>query len=688
MHNFTNSLINETSPYLLQHAHNPVNWFAWGNNAFNEATSHNKPVLVSIGYSACHWCHVMERESFENEATARYMNEHFVNIKIDREERPDIDHIYMDAVQAMTGSGGWPLNVFLLPDGRPFFGGTYFPPARVHNRASWLETLQSVNTAFTQRRTELEGQAGMLTEHIKTSGMVGLVSNSQSGVDPSTELMDTIAKNLLSNADTDWGGFGGPPKFPQTFSITFLLRHFYFTGNEAAKQQALLSVDKMIYGGIYDQLGGGFARYSTDEKWLAPHFEKMLYDNALLVSTLCEAYQLTGNQLYAQTIRQTLHFILREMTSDEGGFYCALDADSEGVEGKFYTWSRQQVEEVLGYDADLYCRYYNIVDQGNWEHTNILWVPSPPETFVGSQLEGDDHKQKMARFTTYLQSCNEKLFAHRAKRIRPGLDDKILLSWNALMNTAFCNAYAALGDPLYLSTALINIGFIENKFFNSNTQNWYHTFKNNEARHPAFLEDLAFLTQSYIQLQEVTGNAQFLFKAREITGILISQFKADDDPYFYFTSKNQSDVIIRKKEVYDGAIPSGNSVMACNLLYLANIFNQPEWHQMANVMLAGIRQTVAKYPTSFGKWAAVLQGLVQPIAEIAVVGKLAHSQLPGLLQLYIPNKVLQASTGADDRFPLLANKPVVNNVQFYLCRQYMCLQPVATLSELSGLLKK
>ncbi len=368
-----NRLVRETSPYLLQHSHNPVDWYPWGEEALEAARSQDKPMLVSIGYSACHWCHVMERESFEDAATARFMNEHFINIKIDREERPDLDHIYMEAVQAMTGSGGWPLNVFLTPAAKPFYGGTYFPPRPIHNRNSWLEVLAGVSNAFADRRAEVEQQADNLTRHVATAGSFGIGVErvaADSAFQP--EVLRQIRDQLLANADKIAGGFGGAPKFPQTFSIRYLLYDFYFTRNQASLDQACLSLDKMICGGIYDQLGGGFARYSTDDQWLVPHFEKMLYDNALLVITLCEAYQLTKKPLYRMAIEQTIDFVERELAHEQGGYYSALDADSEGIEGKYYVWESGEIEAVLGEDAEIFSSYYGVTAEGNWEGKNIL----------------------------------------------------------------------------------------------------------------------------------------------------------------------------------------------------------------------------------------------------------------------------------------------------------------------------
>ncbi|MDE3145003.1 MAG: thioredoxin domain-containing protein, partial [Bacteroidota bacterium] len=371
---YSNKLIHETSPYLLQHAHNPVEWYPWGEEALQKAKAENKPILVSIGYAACHWCHVMERESFEDESTAELMNTYFINIKIDREERPDLDHIYMDAVQSMTGSGGWPLNVFLTSECKPFFGGTYFPPVEAFNRKSWKEILMLVQNAYQEKSNEIKSQADKLTEHLIIANSFGLDKQTASGSDAvfAKENVEIIAANILAQADKEWGGFGNAPKFPQTFSIQFLLRHYHFTKDKNALHQALLSLDKMVAGGMYDQIGGGFSRYSTDIKWFAPHFEKMLYDNALLIGVLSEAYQLTKKELYGATIHQTMQFIEREMLSEENGFYSALDADSEGAEGKFYTWTWKELE-ATGIETTSVAEYFHCSPEGNWEHgRNIL----------------------------------------------------------------------------------------------------------------------------------------------------------------------------------------------------------------------------------------------------------------------------------------------------------------------------
>jgi hypothetical protein len=678
-HSFTNRLIQETSPYLLQHAHNPVDWYPWGEEALAKAKAEQKPILVSIGYAACHWCHVMERESFENEATATLMNEHYINIKIDREERPDLDHIYMDAVQAMTGSGGWPLNVFLTPDAKPFFGGTYFPPVKAYNRQSWTDVLLGIHQAWKERQTEIVSQAENLTAHIFKSNQFAL---SNAGADSlfTNESLELIATNMLKQADTVWGGFGNAPKFPQTFSIQFLLRHYHFTKDEAALQQALLSLDKMIYGGIYDQLGGGFARYSTDKEWLAPHFEKMLYDNALLISVMAEAFQLTKLPLYKATIEQTIAFLEREMLDANGGFYCALDADSEGVEGKFYTWSKAEIEEILGVDAAIFCDYYDVSASGNWEHTNILWVQQPLAEFAIKKGVTE------ADLTGLLKVCADKLLAERDKRIRPQTDDKILLGWNALIITAICKAYAAIGNERFKELAVNTIAFLEEKFFNQERQEWHHTYKNEAAKYPAFLDDYAYLIQAYIHLQEITGDANYIHKAIDLTTYVVHHFSTEDYSFFYYTHQQQTDVIVRKKEVYDGATPSGNAVMALNLYYLGLIWDNSEWTKRAISMISATGNGAIKYPTSFGVWAALLQILAVGLQEIAIVGKNYANVTNAVLGLYIPNKIVQSSENENPSMPLLAGKVAQEETAIYICKNYRCSQPVYSIEALKALL--
>ncbi|MDH7463759.1 thioredoxin domain-containing protein [Chitinophagaceae bacterium 26-R-25] len=660
-----NHLATETSPYLLQHAYNPVEWFPWSDEALQKAKEENKPILVSIGYSACHWCHVMEKESFENEETAAIMNEYFVNIKIDREERPDIDQVYMDAVQAMTGSGGWPLNVFLTPDGKPFYGGTYYPPQQHYNRPSWTDVLHGVANAWHNKRQEVLQQAENLTGYIEQSNTFG---HDQAEQNFTHERAATIFTNIMKQADTLEGGFGKAPKFPQTFSIQYLLKYYHFYKDEAALKQALLSLDKMIYGGIYDQLGGGFARYSTDAEWLAPHFEKMLYDNALLLITMAEAYQLTKNELYIETIDHTMAFITRELLSPENGFYAALDADSEGEEGKFYVWSKKEVEEVLGADADLFCKFYDITETGNWEHTNILRIKTSVDDF------SQKHKIDLPVLKEKLKEGRAQLLNAREKRVRPGLDDKILLNWNALMNTACCKIYAATGKEEYKELALKNVNFLLQAFLQD--ENLFHTYKNGHAKIPAFLDDYAYLIQALINLQEITGDTSYLIKAKELTAHVLDNFSEAETGLFYFTGSQQKDIIVRKKEIYDAALPSGNAVMISNLYYLAVVFDVQLWHERCNKALGTLVKMCENYPTSFGVWCDLILEVIRGTREIVVTGEVVDEVRKEILATFIPYKVFQSASQENNLFPLLSGKSVTSQPLIFHCKNYSCSEPV------------
>ncbi len=672
-----NRLARETSPYLLQHAHNPVDWYPWGEEALQKAKTEGKPILVSIGYAACHWCHVMERESFEDQQVAELMNTEFVNIKIDREERPDLDHIYMDAVQAIAGQGGWPLNVFLTPDLKPFYGGTYFPPQRAFNRSSWTEVLLAISDAFKNRRTEIESQANNLTEHLNTANNFGITSGDTDGVD--IAFADAAFHSIMKSADQQEGGFGNAPKFPQSFTIRFLLHHHYYTGQQHALDQAMLSLNKMAMGGIYDQLGGGFARYSTDAEWLAPHFEKMLYDNALLIVTYSEAYQLTANEYFREIVYDTLSFIEREMLSLENGFYSALDADSEGVEGKYYVWSKDEIDAALGVDAAVFSDLFDVTQDGNWEHSNILRLITSYREFAARQ--GMDEQELIIK----VRDWKNKLMALRDGRIRPLLDDKVLLGWNALMNSAYTRAYAAFGDERFLEMAMRNMSFLLNTFITSEGN--FHTYKEGVAKYPAFLDDLAFLVQALIDLHEVSGELEYLYRAKQLTEQIIEEFSEADSGYFYFTARGQSDVIVRKKEIYDGAVPSGNSTMAQNLYQLGMLFDKRNWIDRSHKMLASLANVVKKYPTSFGLWATFGQALAFGIPEIAIVGELNREMRKELLRTFIPMKVLQSSLDENSEFPLLAGKPATGETRIYLCRNYACSRPVTQAEEVIEQLK-
>jgi uncharacterized protein YyaL (SSP411 family) len=667
-----NRLSRETSPYLLQHAHNPVDWYPWGDEALQKARTEDKPILVSIGYAACHWCHVMERESFEDEGTAGFMNQHFINIKIDREERPDLDHIYMEAVQAITGSGGWPLNVFLTPEGKPFYGGTYFPPRAVYNRPSWRDVLKAITDSFREKRQEIEQQAQQLTSHVATTGSFGAGKGAPSpgaGVFHKDTLRQ-VYDSLMGMADKQDGGFGAAPKFPQTFSIQFLLHYYYFTREEAALEQACLSLEKMIRGGIYDQLGGGFARYSTDGKWLVPHFEKMLYDNALLVIVLSEAYQLTHKEVYRDTIRQTMDFVRRELSDGGGAFYSALDADSEGEEGRYYVWDKAEIDAVLGEDAPVFNHFYGVTAEGNWEGRNILTRP-------GELLSPEQR----------LESARIRLLEHRGRRVRPALDDKILLGWNALMNIACCKAYGALGDEQYREWAVQNMDFIFQHLKGKDLYFFYHSYKAGQAKFPAFLDDYAGLAAALLQLQEITGEVSYLIKAKEIVEFTLRNFSDEETGLFFFTHRDQQDLIVRKKEIYDGATPSGNGLMAFNLAYIGIIFNEEGWRERAVRMAAGLHRPVTLYPGSFGIWATLFQALTYIIPEIVLTGRQPEEARAALLQQFIPYRVFQSASVINTQFPLLSDKPVEDFPLMFLCKNYTCQLPVNELTAFIRLLE-
>ena len=687
-----NHLINETSPYLLQHAHNPVNWYAWKPEAFERAISENKPIIVSIGYSTCHWCHVMERESFENQDIADIMNENFICIKVDREERPDVDQIYMEACQIISGSGGWPLNCFLLPDGRPFFAGTYYPPQSVYGRPSWTQVLHNLSNAFKLKRDVVEQQANQLTDIIRNSDK-NFVKNTKGGhllkMDDetasvfNTAYLQNVFYALRERFDRVEGGFGGAPKFPSTMSIQFLMDYYFYTKNEEALAHAELSLMKMIQGGIYDQLGGGFARYATDREWLIPHFEKMLYDNALLITTLSDAYKLTKKDIYSETIEETLSFIQREMMAPEGGFYSAYDADSEGVEGKFYVWDKEEIESILGSEASLFCAFYDVTEEGNWEEKNILWRQRNYEIFA------KENGLEVSFLKDTLRKSRKKLFEIREKRIKPGLDDKILLSWNTLMISAFARAYEALGTEGYHKVAVESLDFIFKNFKQSEGIGLYHTYKNGQAQYAGFLEDYAFLIEALIDVYGITFDKQYIEKAKQYADFTIENFFDESTNLFYFTSAKQKDILLRKKDLYDSATPSGNATMVRNLQRLGHFFDDKNYKSLNVNMLMSVEKALERYPSSLSKWAGSALALVFPPYEIAVVGMDAHSKSKDINMLFLPNKILMSSVEEDTAFPLLdgrSSDTEGGESLIYVCQNYACKIPVKTIEEMVKIL--
>jgi uncharacterized protein YyaL (SSP411 family) len=613
----------------------------------------------------------MEKESFEDETTASIMNQHFICIKIDREERPDLDHFFMDALQAISGNGGWPLNMFLTTDAKPFYGGTYFPPIRVHNRPSWKEVLTQIHQAFQSRRKEIEEQAENLLSYLSKSNQATSFENtiytgtSLFSMDQCQQAFGTI----MGISDKVYGGFGKAPKFPQTFTIQYLLRYHHFTGDKEAIQQAELSLKSMMRGGIYDQIGGGFCRYSTDTTWLAPHFEKMTYDNALLLVCLSEAYQLNKDPEYKKVAVQTIDFMKREMMSVDFGFYAALDADSEGEEGKYYTWAKKEFEEVLKDDTPVMANWFDITEEGNWEGVNI------PRTNEGieewAKVQGLDIKTADKK----IQNSINLLLAERQKRIRPGTDDKIILGWNALFNHALVKAALAFEEPQWLDIAEQNMKFLLKVFQDREEDQWLHTYKNGIARYSAFLDDLSYLVQALITLFEPTGNLLYLEKARTILRYIQANYIDENGTFFYYTPSFQKDVLVRKKDIYDGAMPSSNALMAWNLYKAGILLGEDGWKRQSAQMLLTVTEGVIKYPNSFGVWANLMLEMTQGTHEILVLGPEAHEKGTKLLTHYIPNKVVMLATEIDDQYPLMQQKSLTANTLFYVCRDYTCQLP-------------
>ncbi|MEO6759494.1 MAG: thioredoxin domain-containing protein, partial [Saprospiraceae bacterium] len=682
-----NHLQHETSPYLLQHAHNPVNWYAWKPEAFERARLEDKPILVSIGYSTCHWCHVMERESFENEAVAALMNQYFVCIKVDREERPDVDAIYMEACQILTGAGGWPLNCFLTPDGKPFYAGTYDPPKAAFNRPGWPQLLEHLANIWATQRDVAFEQSEKLLDHIRRNDnvFVGQLTDDPDQKAAKTDLFKTgsgspseaIFYQMREKFDRAEGGFGGAPKFPSSMAIQYLLNYHHFTGNSEALDQALLSLDKMIQGGIYDQLGGGFARYATDREWLAPHFEKMLYDNALLVSALSAAYQLTGKELYRETVAETLAFIQREMTHPEGGIYSAYDADSEGEEGKFYVWDKQEIEAVLGGNAALFGEFYDVSEEGNWEGKNILRRLQTYEEFALKRgLDVETLKQQ-------LKTDRDKLFAVRAKRIWPGLDDKVILGWNALMVSAYAAAFNAFGEEEYRAVAQRIVEFLlKNLGVEAETPDQpllRHTWKAGQTQYNAFLDDYTFFSAALVDVYQITFDVRYLHLAGKYTAYVLSYFPDPETDLFFLTDAFQTDLVLRKKDLYDNATPSGNSTLVHNLQRLGILLDRREWREKALQMLGTMQETVGRYPLSFERWALAMLYAAYPYHEIAVVGANAIEKARTLQRDFLPNRVVAATVDATAELPLLAQKTGAADALIYVCRDFACQRPVVSL---------
>ncbi|CAN5490545.1 thioredoxin domain-containing protein [soil metagenome] len=677
-----NRLAAEASPYLQQHAHNPVDWYPWGDEAFKKAREEDKPVLLSVGYSACHWCHVMAHESFEDEATAKRMNRDFVNIKVDREERPDVDSVYMNAVQAMTGQGGWPMTVALTPGGEPFYGGTYFPPDDRYGRPSFRRVLDGLADAWRNRRDEVLTSAAGLTEHLQKLSSVPPAEG-----DFSETLLDEALKALAQHFDSRHGGFGGAPKFPPHHVLGFLLRSHQRTGDAGALAMAELTLEKMARGGLYDQIGGGFARYSVDERWLVPHFEKMLYDNAQLVERYLEAYQVTGWDFYQGVAEETLDWVKREMTGPSGGFYSALDADSEGEEGKFYVWSDEEIERVLGEDAALARAYYGVSSGGNFEGKNILFVPRDPRAVA------ERFSLSPERLAEKIRDIDKKLLAEREGRVRPGLDDKILLSWNGLMLAAFADAGRILDRRDYLDIAVKNAEFARDNMVEGGRL--LHVWKDGRATVAGLLEDYAYYGTGLVALYRATLEPQWLEWALELAEVMVTHFHDADNGGFFSTADDAEKLIVRPKDFFDGAVPSGNAASAELLLVLSRYTDRRDWEELAanslKPMLVGMKQQ----PNGFGLMLAVVDRLLAGPREIAIFGERGEESTERMLQSihgrYLPNTVLALAEGADDplttRLPFLQGRDrVEGKATAYVCESGVCKLPVTTVEALAEVL--
>ena len=650
-----NRLINETSPYLLQHAHNPVDWYAWGPEALERAAKEEKLILLSIGYSACHWCHVMEHESFENPSIAELMNRNFVNIKVDREERPDLDQIYMTAVQMMTGSGGWPMTVFLLPTGEPIFGGTYFPPDDRYGRPGFRRVLETIAEAYRTRRAEIAENAKGFREQLSRQGFR---KNEQETIDAS--VLNIAYRAMAGRFDPRAGGFGGAPKFPPSMSIDFLLRYYHRTDDEHALHMAVQTLDMMAFGGMYDQVGGGFHRYSTDDHWLVPHFEKMLYDNALLARVYVDAYRAIRDPLYKRIAEEILDFVVREMRNPNGAFYSTQDADSEGVEGKFYVWSLEEFRQLVGDDADLLAGYFDVTTHGNWEEKNILHVTREPDDELLSKVE----------------AAKKKLYAAREKRIRPGRDEKVLTDWNGLMLRAFAEAATYLERDDYRAVAEANANFILNTAWDGNRL--LHSYKDGRARFNGYLDDYANVVDGLFALYELTFDYKWLEAAVRIADRMIEQFWDEQGGGFYFTGKDHESLLTRPKDFFDNATPSGNSVAADVLLRMAAVLGREDYRKKAEDIFLAAAGLLKQYASGFGRMLGALDFYIGPSKEIALAGS-PEPFISTLRKRYTPRTVVAA--GTDPRIALLRDRPMVSGrPTAYVCENFTCKQPVTDLA--------
>lgn len=660
-HAHTNALVNETSPYLLQHAHNPVDWYPWGEKALQKAKDENKLIIISVGYAACHWCHVMEHESFEDSTVAAVMNSHFVSIKVDREERPDIDQIYMTAVQLMTGQGGWPLNCIALPDGRPIWGGTYFP------KRNWINALSQLNDLWQERPGEAREYAQRLHDGIRSAEDIVAVREDKPF---EWDHLDKVLGPWKGSFDMQWGGPNRAPKFPIPNNWDFLMRATEFREDKKIEESLELTLRKMAWGGIYDQIGGGFARYSTDKFWKVPHFEKMTYDNGQLVSLYAAAYQRDPKPLYKRVVYETLRYTAREMTSPEGGFYSSLDADSEGEEGKFYVWKKNEIDAVLGKDADWFNEYYTVSEKGNWEHGNsVLMMVESPADFA--EQKGMTEEALLKK----LEKAKEKLLKERAKRIRPGLDDKILTSWNAIMLKGYVDAYRVFGEQAFLQAALRNANFIEAKLRDGNRLN--RNYKEGRATINAFLDDYALLADAYLALYRANHDPAWLDRAKGLVDYALVHFFSEEKQMFFYTSDQDPALIARKLEVLDNVIPGSNSVMANVLFDLGHLYGEKKYGAIAQQMLKNVLDDMPRYGSGYSNWGILMLKYLEPYYEVVIAGPKAEAYARELEGHYLPNTLLVAADAEQEgQLPLLDYRFVDGATQIYVCQNMACQLPV------------
>lgn len=682
--NPTNRLIHESSPYLLQHAHNPVDWFPWGDEAFAQAKELDRPIFLSVGYSACHWCHVMEHESFEDVGIAQLLNDNFVSIKVDREERPDVDQIYMTAVQLITRRGGWPMSVFMTPDGKPFFGGTYWPPTSRMGMPGFRDILLKLADYWKNKRDEVDTSADQLVQAIQQMSAPVFQS-----VDLNAETLSRALDGLRKSADRRHGGFGSAPKFPHPMDLRLLLRGYERFGNEDDLKVATTTLDKMLYGGIYDQLGGGFHRYSTDAYWLVPHFEKMLYDNALLVPVYVEAWQVTRNPEYKRAVEETLEYVRREMTSPEGGFYSTQDADSEGDEGKYFVWTSDEIREYLGGDeAELFIAAYDVTSSGNWEGKTILNRPRPLSEIA------EERQIDLSELERRLAASRAILFERRKQRVSPGRDEKILTAWNGMMISALAQAGFVFNAPEYLSLAVNAADFLLQNMRHE-TGDLLHCFKDGQAKLLGYLDDYACLIDGFVELFQATSEGEYLTQAVQLADVMIDRFHDAESGGFFFTARNHERLIARTKDIQDNAVPSGNGMAATALLRLSQLSERQDFQQVALKTLDAFAEFLAERPAAAGQALIALDFELGPKLQIVVTPDLQGGIQAELLELlrhaFLPNSVIvkQSATSASLVGSLVSGKtPHPTETQVFVCEQGACFAPARSVVELACQLKQ